>query len=125
MRMMERTLPRKPRTERSDASDGEHTALAPPSLDLETVRGAARGDRQAFERVYDACLSRVWPFAVEREGRRKPAEELTSRILTRLFQRLESFDGRVTFGAWLAQVAAETGVDRSWDTKERARRREL
>ena len=75
------------------------------TTDTEITQRAARGDRDAFGRLYEDCLPAVWAFARRRTAGRPAAEVLTSRILRRAFGELASYDGQVPFAAWLHALA--------------------
>ena len=75
------------------------------STDTELTQRAAQGDRDAFGRLYEQCVPVVWAFACRRSGDRPEAELLTSRILRRAIEELESYDGSVPFAAWLHALA--------------------
>ena len=71
------------------------------TTDTELARRAALGDREAFERVYQASLQPIWAFACRHAAGRLAAQALTARILRRAFSELASYDGQVPFAAWL------------------------
>lgn len=75
------------------------------TTDTDLTQRAARGDRDAFGRIYGDCLPAVWAFAYRRTGGRAEAEALTSRILRRAFSEIASYDGQVPFAAWLHALA--------------------
>lgn len=75
------------------------------TTDTELTQRAARGDRDAFGRVYEDCLPAVWTFACRRTVGRTAAEVLTSRVLRRTFSELALYDGQVPFAAWLHALA--------------------
>jgi len=75
------------------------------STDTDITQRAAEGDREAFERVYAACLPSIWAFSNRRTAGRAAAEALAGRILRRAFSELGDYDGQVPFAAWLLAVA--------------------
>ncbi len=75
------------------------------TTDTDLTKRAARGDRDAFGRVYGDCLPVVWSFACRRTASRAEAEALTSRILRRAFGEIATYDGQVPFAAWLHALA--------------------
>jgi DNA-directed RNA polymerase specialized sigma24 family protein len=77
------------------------------TTDTFLTQRAARGDRDAYEAVYDASFPRVYAFAVRRTGERRGAERLCERILRRVFRDLHGYAGDVPFAAWLLGVAKQ------------------
>lgn len=75
------------------------------TTDTQLTQRAARGDREAFERVFAASLPPVWAFARRRASSRFAAEALAGRILRRAFAELEGYDGQVPYAAWLLALA--------------------
>jgi len=75
------------------------------TTDTGTVQRAMRGDREAFEAVYDASFACVHAFASRRCDGRLATEVLTEAILVRAFQELDRYQGDVPWAAWLLGVA--------------------
>jgi DNA-directed RNA polymerase specialized sigma24 family protein len=76
------------------------------SIDPALPQRAARGDREAFERVFEYSVPRVWAFALRHAAGRTAAEQQTRRILKRAFGELSSYDGKQPFAQWLSAVAS-------------------
>jgi RNA polymerase sigma-70 factor (ECF subfamily) len=77
------------------------------TTDTLLVERAMRGDRAAFDAIFDASLPAVYAFAARRSGGRHSAERLTGRILERAFREIEHYGGDVPFAAWLLGIARE------------------
>ena len=73
---------------------------------------AARGDRQAFERLYRAHVDRVFSLCVRMAGDRMLAEELTQDVFVRAWQKLELFRGESAFGTWLHRLTVNLVLNR-------------
>lgn len=86
------------------------------TTDTHLIASAAKGDRAAYDAVYEASFACVYAFAVRRTGERRSAELLCERILARVFRNLHGYAGDVPFAAWLLgvakQVAREQGATR-------------
>lgn len=65
---------------------------------------AARGDVQAYERLYRAHLPRVFSL-VRRMAGADNADELTQDVFVRAWQKLHLFRGDSAFGTWIHRVA--------------------
>jgi len=93
------------------------------TTDTALARRALRGDREAFDRIFDASLPCVWRFAARQSRGRAAAERLTERVLARVFADLERYDGEVPFAAWLLSLCKETAGQGGTSTQlARARR---
>ena len=93
-----------------------------PSPIIETDVGlAARGDAQAFARLYEQHKDRVWALARRMAGPERAAE-LTQDVFVRAWQKLGSFRGEARFGTWLHRLAVNLILSRreAWAT-QRAR----
>jgi RNA polymerase sigma-70 factor (ECF subfamily) len=101
-----------------------HTAtwqLRLPALDrpvlsqiLETrddVARAARGDAQAFARLYEEHKDRIWALARRMTGH-EHAAELTQDVFVRAWQKLGTFRGESKFSTWLHRLAVNLILSR-------------
>jgi DNA-directed RNA polymerase specialized sigma24 family protein len=90
------------------------------TTDTGTVERAMRGDREAFEAVYDASFPCVHAFAGRRcGGARIATEALTAAILARAFQDLDHYRGDVPWAAWLLGVAKQVLREQTLATRRR------
>lgn len=94
-----------------------HTTLAldPPALSqtLETsdVVLAARGDAQAFRRLYDENVDRIHALARRMVGFEQ-ADELTQDVFVRAWSKLHTFRGESRFSTWLHRLAVNLILSR-------------
>jgi RNA polymerase sigma-70 factor (ECF subfamily) len=90
-------------------------ALEPPALSqpLETsdVVLAARGDAQAFRRLYNENVDRVHALARRMVGFDQ-VEELTQDVFVRAWQKLHTFRGESRFSTWLHRLAVNLILSR-------------
>lgn len=101
-------------------SPAHAASAAGPSHD--DVRAAQGGDRQAFERLYRAHVSRVFSVCVRMCGSRAEAEERTQDAFVRAWDKLPQFRGDSSFGTWLHQLAVNVVLNaREGTGRERAR----
>ena len=75
--------------------------------------GRARSDPDAFARLYDLYVERVYRYAFRRLGAHEDAEDLTAQTFHRALERLDRYEWRgLPFGAWLFRIAHNLVVDR-------------
>ncbi|WP_063778547.1 sigma-70 family RNA polymerase sigma factor [Streptomyces stelliscabiei] len=73
---------------------------------------AQAGDGAAFAELYTAYSDTVYRYVYYRVGGKPAAEDLTSEVFTRAFQRLHTFTWRGRdFGAWLVTIARNLVAD--------------
>ncbi len=92
------------------------------TTDTGTVERAMRGDREAFEAVYDASFPCVHAVASRRCGGRPATEALVETILVRVFQDLDRYQGDVPWAAWLLGVAKQVLHERPLAVRRRPER---
>lgn len=63
------------------------------------------GDRGAERELYDANVDRVFRLAYRMTGDELMAEDYTQETFIRVFDRLDSFEGRSTLSTWIHSVA--------------------
>nr|WP_199042302.1 sigma-70 family RNA polymerase sigma factor [Dyella sp. ASV24] len=92
------------------------TTMPPPapaaeSHDMDDVRAAAAGDRQAFHRLYRAHVDRVYGAVYRLAGYdHARAEDLTQEAFVRAWQKLSGFRGDSSFGTWLYRLAVNLAL---------------
>ena len=74
-------------------------------VDSTDVALAAGGDRQAFERLYQAHANRVFSLCARMSGSRTKGEELTQDVFVRTWEKLSQFRGESAFSTWLHRLA--------------------
>lgn len=82
----------------------------PPS-DTDVSR-AARGDVEAFERLYRAHAGRVMALALRLTGDRQAADELLQDAFVRAWEALGDFRGQSAFGTWMHRVTVNCFLQR-------------
>jgi RNA polymerase sigma-70 factor, ECF subfamily len=80
---------------------------------------AARGDAQAFERVYRASVPRVHALARRILGEAQ-ADDATQEVFVRAWKKLSTYRGESAFATWLHRLALHVILDR--DRQRRAER---
>jgi RNA polymerase sigma-70 factor (ECF subfamily) len=93
-----------------DHSSPGVTSSERPDPDRRAERGiedaalAARGDRHAFARLYEAHVGRIYSLARRMIGT-DLAAEATQDVFVRAWEKIESFRGEAAFGTWLYRLA--------------------
>ena len=89
----------------------------------ELVRAAQRGHRDAFARLYEVHVERVYRYLLSRLGQPSDAEDVTAEVFIRAMKGLPSYKPRGTpLMAWLYRIAHNQSVNL---LKKRARRPEI
>ena len=99
-----------------------HTDSASRPATDSDVALAARGDRDAFERLYRANTGRVFALCIRMVGDRSAAEELTQDVFVRAWGKLDQFRGDSSFSTWLHRLAVNVVLNaRKQQGRHRAR----
>jgi RNA polymerase sigma-70 factor (ECF subfamily) len=80
--------------------------------DLELLRRTARGDKVAFEALYDRFSTPVYNYLVRLIHEIPAAEDLTQEVYLAVWQGAGRFQGRSTVKTWLFRIAHNKAV--SW-----------
>ncbi len=79
--------------------------------DSDDVRAAAAGDRQAFQRLYELHVGRVYGALHRLAGYdHARAEDLTQDAFIRAWQKLPGFRHESAFGTWLYRLAINVAL---------------
>lgn len=79
--------------------------------ELEIVRCAGMGDRDAFDVLYTRYSGRVFALCLRMSGNHEAAERLTQDAFVRAWQRLRSFRGESAFSSWLHRLAVNVVLE--------------
>lgn len=93
------------------------TMAAMPSTEAtelaEMLSALARGDRDAFAKLYRATSARLFGICLRMLRERRDAEDVLQEIYTTLWRRAGSFDAsRASAMAWLVALARNKCIDR-------------
>lgn len=94
----------------------------PEHAEANDVERAARGDHDAFERLYRGHVGRVYALA-RRMTDDDVAEDLTQEVFIRAWQKLDTFKGNARFGTWLHRLAVNHILSRRETMARRESRR--
>jgi len=92
-----------------------------PSAEL--IEACARGDREAFARLFDSWKDRVYALALRLTGRPSEAADVTQEVFLKLLTRMPQFRADARFSTWLHRIVVNTflGRRRSWGREAPAR----
>jgi RNA polymerase sigma-70 factor, ECF subfamily len=72
----------------------------------DSIRLAAEGDTDAFSKLYERYVTRIYNYIFYRTGNPSEAEDLTSRVFHRALHHIQHYDNRgIPFSAWLYRIA--------------------
>ena len=90
-----------------------------PSSEAALVDRAARGDIEAFEKLYQANSGRVYVLCLRMTGDPALAEELAQEAFVRAWQKLDSFRGASAFSTWMHRVTVNVVLGHRRSTARR------
>ena len=99
--------------EMTDAREAEHRE------DLERVRRAKRGDREALEQLLTRHQPWIYNLAVRMLYYPHVAEDATQEIMIKAMSRLASFEERSSFRTWLYRIAVNHALNTQRDERRR------
>jgi RNA polymerase sigma-70 factor, ECF subfamily len=83
----------------------------PKRADLEAVRAAQAGDREAFGRLVERHKDIVYAVAYRFAKDPDLALDLSQDVFIRAYRGIKSFRGRSSFSTWLYRIAMNTCID--------------
>jgi len=83
---------------------------AEPSVLADSVRAVARGDQDAFARVYTAYVRLVHAVLLARVPRRD-VDDLVQEVFIAAYRRISELRDPAAFGGWISAIARNRAVD--------------
>src|SRR6201993_4386358 len=80
--------------------------------DHSIVRAILAGDKEAYGALVRAHSGAVFRVAFRIVGNEADAEEIVQEAFLRGYQRLESYQGRSSFGTWIYRMAVNCALNR-------------
>lgn len=78
----------------------------------EFIEDVKYGDAEAFGRIYDILVDRIYRFFFFRVGSREDAEDLTEQVFIKVWKNLKNYkDTGVPFEAWVFKIARNKVID--------------
>jgi RNA polymerase sigma-70 factor (ECF subfamily) len=91
--------------------------------DEDLIRDAAKGDNEAFGKLYEKYVQKIYNYIYYRTGNVNEAEDLTARVFHRSLRHIQNYDNRgVPFSAWLYRIAHNLVAN--W-YRDRSRKKEV
>ncbi len=94
------------------ADVSESTNAKRTASDEELIDALRKGDRAAFDSLYDRYFIRVFRFTEKRLRNRADAEETTQEVFINVLGSIESFRGEAPFAAWVFGITRRTIASR-------------
>jgi RNA polymerase sigma-70 factor (ECF subfamily) len=104
-----------------EAKRGEEREIL-RGVERELVERAARGDRQAFERLVASHVPQVWKVVYRILRHREDAEDVVQEVFLTAFRSLPSFRGDSKLSTWLHHIAVTRALNHLDRASEKARR---
>ena len=93
-------------------SDSVKSSRMPLADERQLVLKAQDGDAEAFGRIYDGYVERIYRFVFFRVDDQQTAEDLTSQVFLKAWSNLDRFEfTRTPYIAWLYTIAHNTVID--------------
>lgn len=78
--------------------------------ELSLIAASKAGDRQAFHKLYQIHISRVYALSMRLCANATDAEEVAQEVFIQVWQKLDSFRGESKFSTWLHSVASHIAL---------------
>lgn len=75
------------------------------------ILAARKGNRLAFRQLVEKYQNYVFTIALRILKQREAAEEVAQDVFLKVFQTLDSFEGKSKFSTWLYTIAYRTAID--------------
>ena len=82
--------------------------MEPEETIPELIARAKEGSHDAFEKIYQIHVGRVYSVCLRILCDRSRAEEITQQVFIKSWMKLGSFRGESSFGSWLHRLAVNT-----------------
>ena len=87
---------------------GEVIVLADNEFTL--ITQAKQRNQNAFKRLYDKHLGKVYGLCLRMTGNRQLAEEATQEVFIQVWRKIDTFAGDSSFSTWLHSLTANTTI---------------
>lgn len=80
------------------------------SIDITTIHACQKGDREAFQRIYEVYSQRVYRLVYRYTHDPEESLDLTQEIFLRIYTQIADFRGECSLETWIYRIAANTAV---------------
>jgi RNA polymerase sigma-70 factor (ECF subfamily) len=87
---------------------GEVVVLADSEVAL--IALTKQRNQNAFKRLYEKHLGKVYGLCLRMTGNRQMAEEATQEVFIQVWRKIDTFAGNSTFSTWLHSLTANTTI---------------
>ncbi len=86
------------------------------------VKKAKKGDSEAFGKLYDRYVSKIYRFVFFKVRSRFEAEDVTQQVFLKTWQNIRSFKAKkgASFSSWLYRIARNSVIDHYRTSKDHA-----
>lgn len=75
------------------------------------LQACQRGNSDAFGKIYDLYIDRIYRFIYYKTHHKETAEDLTSQTFFKALEHIQDFDPERNFSAWLYRIARNVVID--------------
>jgi len=79
--------------------------------ETELVRRSLAGEEQAQRQLYGRYVGAMFHTVLRLTANRSDAEDVTQEVFVKVFEKLDSFRGESTLGAWIKRIAVNTALN--------------
>ena len=95
---------------------------APEAVEAGLIERAARGDREAFDRLVESHLNHVWAVIWRVLRHREDTEDVVQEVFLAAYRGLSGYRGEARFSTWLHRIAVTRALNHLDRKEERMRR---
>jgi RNA polymerase sigma-70 factor (ECF subfamily) len=81
------------------------------NADQDLIRRSLAGDSAAFSELYYRYLDKIYRFVFFKTMHKETAEDITSQVFIKVYEKLKTFDQAQAFQPWIYQIARNTVID--------------
>jgi RNA polymerase sigma-70 factor, ECF subfamily len=79
--------------------------------ETEIIEACRQGDRDSFQRLFEAYKDRVYRIALHYSGEEATARDVTQQVFLKLFTAIRQFRGGSEFTTWLYRIVVNACID--------------
>lgn len=80
--------------------------------EVELIQKAQKGDNEAFGKIYDAYIKKIYNFVYYKTWHQETAEDLTSQTFFKALEKIQKFNpDKGSFSNWIYRIARNNVID--------------